>query len=162
MPRGMPPGAWFTTLERSGRTVYVGHSLPIRIRYEADWGDALGSEPPFVKYFYRDRWLASWAIEARSLLDGSLDRALKDPVRLNIYMGGPPGEFLEGGMYAESLYSSEPAIDLGPLRLDAPRVYGPDERGQAAIDAVLHCLYGKPWVAAERLITDITSKGIFG
>ena len=66
MPRGMPPGAWFTTLERSGRTVYVGHSLPIRIRYEADWGDPLGSEPPFVKYFYRDRWLASWAIEARS------------------------------------------------------------------------------------------------
>lgn len=54
------------------------------------------------------------------------------------------------------------AIDLGPLKLEAPRAYGPDDRGQAAVDAVLHCLYGKPWVTAERLITDITSKGIFG
>ena len=162
MPRGMPPGAWFTSEERNGTTVYRGHSLPIRIRYEADWGDPLGSELPIVKFFYRDRWLATWALGAKPLLDGSLDRVFKDPVRLIVYMSQPPGEFIEGSMYVEPLYSSMGTIDLGYMKHATPRIYGPAERGQAAIDAVLHYLYGKPEVAAERLITDITSKGIFG
>ena len=162
MPRGMRPGAQFTTLEREGRTVYVGHSLPIRIRYEADWGDPLGTELPIVKYFYRDRWLSTWAIGAKPLLDGSLDQALRDPVRLNVYMSRLPGEFVEGGMYAAPLYPSRPTIDLGPMKHTATRTYGPNQLGQAAMDAVLHYLYGNPSVAAERLITDITSKGVFG
>ena len=77
-------------------------------------------------------------------------------------MSTPPGEFVDGSMYAEPLSSSARMIDMGPMKHRAPRTYGPDERGQAALDAVLHYLYGKPAVAAERLITDITSKGIFG
>lgn len=164
MPKQMPPGASAETREVNGEPLYVGRSLPIHIRYESDWGDPLGADLPIVKYFYRDRRLSTWAIGAKPLLDGSLDRALRDPVRLCMYLRSLPADDVEGHMYAEPVnLPPEPAnlIQLGPFRHRARRRYGRSEGERAAIDAVLHYLYWKPDLAAERLITDITSKGIF-
>jgi hypothetical protein len=48
------------------------------------------------------------------------------------------------------------------VRYRPDRPYGPDEGPQVVIDTVLRYLYLDPERAAERLITDVTSKSAFG
>ena len=157
----MPPAVSVTTYEVNGTTVYAARSLPIYIRYESDWGGPLGTEMPSVRFFYLDRWLTTWAVGAKPLLDGSLDRILRGPVRLRLNLCRVPQEFVDGYMYAEPVADPSNLVDLGYARHRPTRRYGPHDLARAATDAVLYYLYGRPEIAAERLIRDITSKGIF-
>lgn len=158
----IPPGATASTREVDGRSVYIGRSLPIRIRYEAEWGEPDGTGLPIVRFFYRDRWLNTWAVGARPHLDGELDRALGGRVRLRAYVSRFTGEFVDGSLYAEPLAQPKRMLLLGSFSYRPDRPYGPDEGLRVAIDTVLRYLYPNPEQAAERLITDITSKSAFG
>lgn len=159
----MPPGATAESREVDGRTVYIGRSLPIRIRYEAEWGEPDGTGLPIVRFFYRDRWLNSWAAGARAHLDGELDRALEGRVRLYVYVSRFTDECVDGSMYAEPVaHPRRRALLLGTIGYRPDRPYGPDEGPRVAIDTVLRYLYPNPEQAAERLITDITSQSAFG
>lgn len=159
----MPPGATAESREVDGRTVYIGRSLPILIRYEAEWGEPDGTGLPIVRFFYRDRWLNSWAVGARAHLDGELDHALGDRVRLHVYVSRFTDELVEGSMYAEPVAQPKRrALLLGTIGYRPDRSYGPDEGPRVAIDTVLRYLYPNPEQAAARLITDITSRSAFG
>ncbi|MFW6080115.1 MAG: hypothetical protein ACODAE_10870, partial [Gemmatimonadota bacterium] len=148
----MLPGATASTYVTNGVTVHVARSLPIHIRYEAEWGDPDETGLPIVRFFYRDRWLNTWAVGAKAHLDGMLDRALSGRVRLRVHVSRLPGEYVDGSMYAEPLAHPKQMLFLGPMRHRPSRPYGPDEGPQVAIDALLRYLYLDPEKAAERLI----------
>lgn len=143
-------------IEKTG-CLPVAISLPVRLRYDVDWGGPNGSQEPIIHYYFRDRWLLTWSCVAADVLSGRLDAFFARPVWLRLALWSWQDENWFGVLHA--LYGPGDVFEyLGPVSTRAVRMYGPDEGGLAARDCLISRLHGRPDVAVDRLITSLNQE----